>query len=90
MNEQTQDGAINAFVEKLNAFAATLSEQEQGWLTALLLRESAGREVEGYSVAPPPPPFALTAISSAAGGAGGGKVKVQSFHITKVIDRASP
>jgi hypothetical protein len=74
----TQDQAAG-FVEKLNGFIATLDEQEQGWLVALLTRPSPEEDVQGYMVLPP---FSLIVlpqarISGAPEAGGAGKV---AFH----------
>ena len=42
-----------AFVEKLNDFMATISEQEQRWLAALVTSADADQSVQGYLLTAP-------------------------------------
>jgi hypothetical protein len=49
-------------------------------------------EVSGYLIAlltPPPQSFTVLGIALGSGG-GAGKVTVQDFHFTKLVDKASP
>ncbi len=41
------------FVEKLNGFMATISEQEQRWLAALVTSADGDQSVQGYLLTPP-------------------------------------
>jgi hypothetical protein len=82
----TQDQAAG-FVEKLNGFIATLDEQEQGWLVALLTRPSPEEDVQGYMVLPP---FSLIDLPQAPEAAGAGKVAFHDLHFVKYVDKASP
>jgi hypothetical protein len=52
---------MEAFVEKLNGFMATISEQEQRWLASLVTSADGNQSVQGYLFTAP---ISLTVVPS--------------------------
>lgn len=73
---------VSSFRDKLDEWAATLSDSEQAILAMVAARAfpdaAGGDEVEGFG------------IGSQSSGAGAGKASFNPFSITRKVDKASP
>ena len=87
--EEIMQEQMAAFVEKLNGFMATMSEQEQRWLAALVTSADGDQSVQGYlltapmslTLAPPRP-----ASDPAFRPTGGDKpIKYMEFKLKEVL-----